>query len=54
MRSTPACRRSAALRTDVLLASLSALLLALLIDRWLGEPPMRWHPVVSRALPMFE
>jgi adenosylcobinamide-phosphate synthase len=30
----------------VLLASLSALLLALLIDRWLGEPPVRWHPVV--------
>ena len=46
MRSTPACRRSAALRTDVLLACLSALLLALLIDRWLGEPPVRWHPVV--------
>jgi adenosylcobinamide-phosphate synthase len=30
----------------VLLASLFALLLALLIDRWLGEPPVRWHPVV--------
>ena len=30
----------------MLLASLSALLLALLIDRWLGEPPVRWHPVV--------
>ena len=26
--------------------SLSALLLALLVDRWLGEPPVRWHPVV--------
>lgn len=24
----------------------SALLLALAIDRWLGEPPVRWHPVV--------
>lgn len=24
----------------------SALLLALAIDRWLGEPPLRWHPVV--------
>lgn len=23
-----------------------ALLLALAIDRWLGEPPLRWHPVV--------
>ncbi|MEY4268027.1 MAG: hypothetical protein RIS90_2562 [Pseudomonadota bacterium] len=23
-----------------------ALLLALLVDRWLGEPPVRWHPVV--------
>lgn len=23
-----------------------ALLLALAIDRWLGEPPVRWHPVV--------
>ena len=30
----------------MLLACLSALLLALLIDRWLGEPPVRWHPVV--------
>jgi adenosylcobinamide-phosphate synthase len=30
----------------VLLLSLSALLLALLVDRWLGEPPVRWHPVV--------
>ena len=30
----------------MLLASLFALLLALLIDRWLGEPPVRWHPVV--------
>ena len=30
----------------MLLASLAALLLALLIDRWLGEPPVRWHPVV--------
>ncbi|PAT43463.1 cobalamin biosynthesis protein, partial [Vandammella animalimorsus] len=19
---------------------------ALLVDRWLGEPPVRWHPVV--------
>ncbi len=35
-----------ALKTDVLLLSLSALLLALLIDRSLGEPPVRWHPVV--------
>ena len=24
----------------------AALLLALAIDRWLGEPPTRWHPVV--------
>ena len=24
----------------------SALLLALAVDRWLGEPPVRWHPVV--------
>ena len=24
----------------------AALLLALLVDRWLGEPPRRWHPVV--------
>jgi len=24
----------------------AALCLALLIDRWLGEPPARWHPVV--------
>ncbi len=23
-----------------------ALLLALAVDRWLGEPPVRWHPVV--------
>ena len=23
-----------------------ALLLALAVDRWLGEPPLRWHPVV--------
>jgi len=23
-----------------------AVLLALAVDRWLGEPPMRWHPVV--------
>ena len=30
----------------MLLASQAALLLALLIDRWLGEPPVRWHPVV--------
>ena len=30
----------------MLLLSLSALLLALLVDRWLGEPPVRWHPVV--------
>ena len=30
----------------MLLLSLSALLLALLIDRSLGEPPVRWHPVV--------
>ena len=30
----------------MLLASLTALLLALLVDRWLGEPPVRWHPVV--------
>ena len=30
----------------MLVACLSALLLALLIDRWLGEPPVRWHPVV--------
>ena len=29
-----------------MLLSLSALLLAMLIDRWLGEPPVRWHPVV--------
>ncbi len=28
------------------LLSLPALLLALLVDRWLGEPPVRWHPVV--------
>jgi len=28
------------------LASAGALLLALLIDRWLGEPPQRLHPVV--------
>lgn len=27
-------------------ASAMALLLALLVDRWLGEPPARWHPVV--------
>lgn len=24
----------------------AALWLALLVDRWLGEPPVRWHPVV--------
>lgn len=28
------------------LASIAALWLALAIDRWLGEPPARWHPVV--------
>jgi adenosylcobinamide-phosphate synthase len=28
------------------LISAAALLLALLIDRWLGEPPARLHPVV--------
>ncbi|MFZ3219791.1 MAG: cobalamin biosynthesis protein, partial [Rhodoferax sp.] len=25
---------------------LGALLVALAVDRWWGEPPMRWHPVV--------
>ena len=24
----------------------AAMVLALLIDRWWGEPPVRWHPVV--------
>lgn len=28
------------------LTSMAALWLALAIDRWLGEPPARWHPVV--------
>jgi adenosylcobinamide-phosphate synthase len=28
------------------LVSIGALWLALAIDRWLGEPPARWHPVV--------
>jgi adenosylcobinamide-phosphate synthase len=28
------------------LALAAALWLALLVDRWLGEPPARWHPVV--------
>ncbi|MBB3176092.1 adenosylcobinamide-phosphate synthase CbiB [Variovorax sp. Sphag1AA] len=28
------------------MASVAALWLALAIDRWLGEPPARWHPVV--------
>lgn len=23
-----------------------AVLVALAVDRWLGEPPARWHPVV--------
>ena len=30
----------------MLLLSSSVLFLALLVDRWLGEPPVRWHPVV--------
>ena len=24
----------------------AAVLLALMIDQWIGEPPPRWHPVV--------
>jgi len=28
------------------MVALGALLLALAVDRWLGEPPARWHPVV--------
>jgi adenosylcobinamide-phosphate synthase len=28
------------------LSSIAALWLALAIDRWAGEPPVRWHPVV--------
>jgi adenosylcobinamide-phosphate synthase len=28
------------------LSAIAALWLALAIDRWLGEPPARWHPVV--------
>ncbi|MBX9872736.1 MAG: adenosylcobinamide-phosphate synthase CbiB [Burkholderiaceae bacterium] len=28
------------------LGLVAALWLALLVDRWLGEPPVRWHPVV--------
>jgi adenosylcobinamide-phosphate synthase len=28
------------------LTSMAALWLALAIDRWIGEPPARWHPVV--------
>ena len=24
----------------------AAVLVALAVDRWLGEPPERWHPVV--------
>ncbi|MGO4390939.1 adenosylcobinamide-phosphate synthase CbiB [Variovorax sp. M-6] len=29
-----------------MLSSIAALWLALAIDRWVGEPPARWHPVV--------
>jgi adenosylcobinamide-phosphate synthase len=28
------------------MAALCSLLLAFALDRWLGEPPVRWHPVV--------
>ncbi|MEK9952125.1 MAG: cobalamin biosynthesis protein, partial [Curvibacter sp.] len=28
------------------LGLVAALWLALLVDRWFGEPPLRWHPVV--------
>jgi hypothetical protein len=31
---------------DHALALVAALWIALAIDRWLGEPPARWHPVV--------
>ncbi|RYF81005.1 MAG: cobalamin biosynthesis protein CobD [Comamonadaceae bacterium] len=30
----------------VLVASVAALWIALAVDRWCGEPPARWHPVV--------
>ncbi len=51
MRSKPEFRPSAASRTRALtLLSLgqmaAALVVALAIDRWWGEPPLRWHPVV--------
>ena len=53
MRSSRGFRHSGGLRINSLVTSLSlaglpaaALLLALAIDRWLGEPALRWHPVV--------
>ena len=30
----------------IALTLVAALLLALAVDIWLGEPPVRWHPVV--------
>ena len=53
MRSRRGFRHSGGLRINALAPSLqaallpaAALLLALAIDRWLGEPALRWHPVV--------
>jgi adenosylcobinamide-phosphate synthase len=51
MLSRPAFRRSTALNIDTLvapaaMASVGAILVAFLVDHFLGEPPARLHPVV--------
>ena len=34
------------LQIQLAAAAYAAVLLALFIDQWIGEPPPRWHPVV--------
>lgn len=53
MRSSRGFRHSGGLRINTTALSLeaaslpaAALMLALVADYWLGEPPVRWHPVV--------